>query len=202
MTAQARLMVLILSLTLAFGAGFFFNDYLGSREEVAPTYRAGKVHKEGTVEIARVPYEKPKFKAPINPKKSKQVATVELEIQPDDPVLKPRTVDTYPVVKECLTVADFMCPPVKLRLDLNELDGQHVVTAKAQNGQIMDSIHIPYQNGRLPKDKHIVGTYAQDGAYTVVAMKDVFGGRIALGGGIAASDGRLDPLLAVQYSWR
>ncbi len=196
MTAQARLMVLILSLTLAFGAGFFFNDYLDSREEVAPTYRAGKVHKEGTVEIARVPYEKPKFKAPINPKKSKQVATVELEIQPD----KPRVIHTY--ANQCLTASDLECPPVKLRLDINELDGQHVVTAKTESGTILKSVHIPYQNSRLPKDKHIVGTYAQDGSYTVVGLKDFLGGRIALGGGIAASDGRLDPLLAVQFSWR
>lgn len=141
--------------------------YLESRDHVAQVYQPEIRTSPSDVAPEVKPNAKPEFKAPTAPRGTTILRTTELTVRPTDAPTP--TTDTP---AECVAAADtFQCPPVRLRLDLGEADGQWRMLARAENGEIMAAQDIPLSAMWSPRSKRItlvgnpdgdiIGTYQQ-----------------------------------------
>lgn len=182
-----------------------------------PVYKPEERTAPGDVVLETNPEAKPKLPAPTKPKGGKTTGTVEIEVNGGipvrvDPVQKPdKSGAAIPsgnkshVVNsgasssaECLTAADFTCPPVKVRLDLGIRDGQQYVAVRTEDGQEVNGVFIP--SAGLPVVPRYTATaIIGDGKYTATVARNL--GRFSIGAGLSVNDGQAAPVAVVSFGF-
>lgn len=172
-----------------------------------PVYQPEQRTAPGDVVLESKPGAKPKLPAPTKPKGGKTTGTVEIDVDGGAPI---RT-GSVPVSEvpaagnsvldakpECLTAADFTCPPVKVRLDLGVRDGQQYVAVRTEDGQEVNGVFIPSTG--LPVVRRYTATaIIGDGQYTATVARNL--GRFSVGAGLSVNDGYAAPVAVVSYGF-
>lgn len=174
-----------------------------------PVYKPEERTAPGDVVLETKPGAKPKIPAPTKPKGGKTTGTVEIEVDGGTPVRVDRGSVPVAVVPaagnsvldakpECLTAADFTCPPIRVRLDLGIRDGQQYVAVRTEDGQEVNGVFIP-RTGLPVVPRYTATAIIGDGQYTATVARNL--GRLSLGAGLSVNDGYAAPVAVVSYGF-
>lgn len=148
--AKRALIGFLVVVSVSFGAGFFLNDYLCSREHVEPVAHPEERTAPHDVALKTDPKAKSPLPAPAKIRGGKVVSTTEVAVSGGVPVR------VTPPTAECLTAADFTCPGALLRLDLIQTDdGQQYMAVRGSDDREITGRYIPMSDVTMPPNKRL-----------------------------------------------
>lgn len=171
-------------------------------EPVAQVYAPEVRTSPADVALEVKPVAKPSLPAPTPARGGRVVSTTEVAVSGQKPrVRKPpkREHDTGNVSKPatCPTVDDFECPPLDLRLDLIEVDGQQYMAVRGPDGTEVTGQYLPRAPVATVRRNRATLIYTED-ATTLTVTRDA--GRLSYGLALAQDD-RLTAGVVLGVAW-
>ena len=170
-------------------------------EPVAQVYAPEVRTSPADVALETKPGAKPTMQAPTKPRGGTVVSTTEVTVSGKAPVRKtPEIVhedgDVY-TPATCPTAADFECPPVSLRMDLIDVDGQQYMAVRSDDGTEVAGQYLPRAPvaGTRPHRATLIRT---EDATTLAVTKDA--GRLSYGLAVSQAD-ELQAGIVLGLSW-
>jgi hypothetical protein len=205
----AAVAVFLAILAATFAAGFLLADHLNKRETVAQTYKPEIRTSPSDVVLETAPGAKPAMPAPTKPQGVKPVATVEVTVTGGAPVKNPPKIEHdggvmlsgEPIAgpdsaQDCPT---YTCPDIRLRMDLDEKDGQFYASVRTEEGHEVFGRFIPHMVGQDPRDKRLT-VVGVPGGWLAIGTKDA--GRWAYGAAGGEIDGQPYVGIVGGFAWR
>lgn len=141
------------------------------------------------VALETKPGAKPTLPAPTKPRGGTVISTTEVTVSGKAPVRKtPKIVHDHGDVytpATCPTADDFTCPPVSLRMDLIELDGQQYMAVRSDDGTEVAGQFLP-RSAVAGTRKHRATVILTEDYTTLTVTKDA--GRLSYGLAVSQSD--------------
>lgn len=176
---------------------FLITDQMNQREHVAPA--AAEVRTApNDVALQTVPGAKPALPAPTPARGGKVVSTTEVHVGERKPV---RIADTFQPAKECATADGFTCPPLDLRLDLIEVDGQQYMAVRGPDDVEVAGRFLPGSPVAAPQQNSAGVELFADGSKAFRYERRVLGRFWAGPAGLISGDGLLTPGVSVRGEW-
>lgn len=192
-----------LCILLAWSALCGYGGYLVGTpaDPVAQAYAPEVRTSPADVALETKPGATPTMPAPTKPRGGTVISTTEVTVSGKAPVRKtPEIVhedgDMY-TPATCPTAADFECPPVSLRLDLIDLDGQQYMAVRSDDGTEVAGQYLPRAAvaGTRPHRATLIRT---ENATTLAVTKDA--GRLSYGLAVSQAD-ELQAGVVLGWSW-
>jgi hypothetical protein len=195
LTARAAAMLVLACLALGGLIGSAVTDYLNDKSRVvqvaAPEHRTAP----NDVVLEKLPGTKPKQPAPTVPRGGTTTGTVEVTVTPPAIDLPERRVGDVVCPAERVE-----CPPLDLRIDFGEKDGQQWAAVRSADGSEVTGRFLPAVTTAGIRDERITAVLdPMADRYTVAYTRDF--GRWFAGGGLQIADGQADPVGVVGVSW-
>lgn len=201
---QAALLGLLAYTALVAAATFLITDELHQREQVAQIYAPEVRTSPADVALEVKPDAKPSLPAPTPARGGTVVSTTEVTVSGQKPrVRKPpkREHDGGDVSMTCPTADDFECPPLDLRLDLIEVDGQQYMAVRGPDGTEVTGQYLPRAAvAVVRKNKAGIDLYADDTKvirYQRRVLDRFWAGPAAM----IEPDGSLVPGITIEGEW-
>jgi len=148
------------------------------------------------------PGSKPTLPAPSKPRGGKVVSTTEVHVSGQKPVSRVHEQWTSgpQVSEECKRVVDSLeCPPLDLRLDMIEVNGQQYMAVRSPDGTEVTGQFLPNHAVKVAPDKRLTLT-AFDGGGLLTLSKDY--GHLSAGVAAGSIDGKSYAGLSAGFAWR
>lgn len=197
-------MLVLACLALGGLIGSAVTDYLNDKSRVAQVAAPEHRTAPNDVVLEKLPGTKPKQPAPTAPRGGTTAGTVEVTVAGGTPVRKTPKIeheagDTFDP-RTCPTADDFECPPLDLRIDFGEKDGQQWAAVRSSDGSEVTGRFLPAVMAPGIRDERLTAVLdPMADRYTVAYTRDF--GRWFAGGGLQLADGQADPVGVVGVSW-
>lgn len=176
LTARAAAMLVLACLALGGLIGSALTDYINDKSRVvqvaAPEHRTAP----NDVVLEKLPGTKPKKPAPTVPRGTTTTGTVEITVAGGPPVRKTPKIeheagDTFDP-RTCPTAEDFECPPLDLRIDFGEKDGQQWAAVRGPDGSEVTGRFLPAVTTAGIRDERITVVGNPGGDWIATYQRD------------------------------